>query len=132
MLYHVANFLCLFCGITLFALGSFGILSVPRTDLTLLTLLLEPTGFSTYADQAYLMILALLGFWLTLRIHVRVPAALALGLILGKLIILDETRLFGISASVTLSLVTFAALLRLVTTGLRNRRDQTGDHLHFL
>ena len=117
MLYHVANILCLVTGLILFGLAVFGLMDVPQADSTLLSVILQPSGYSPLLDQVYLGVIGLLGFWLTLRIHVRVPAAIALGLILGKMILVQASGTLGIVVTVGLSLIVVAALVRLVSGG---------------
>lgn len=120
MIYHTANYLCLVSGLVLFGLGSYGLLGIPKSDIRTITMLLEPLGYSDLLDRAYLVFLALVGFWLTLRMTVRVPAAIGLGLVLGKMMFLNLSGFFSATLAVALSLIVFSALLRLITTKAEN------------
>jgi hypothetical protein len=125
MLYHTANYLCLVSGLVLFGLGSYGLMGVPKSDIRTITLLLEPLGYSELLDNAYLVFLAIIGFWLTLRMNVRIPAALGLGLVLGKMLFLNLTGFLSGSLAVALSLILFGTLLRLITS---HREDENDFH----
>lgn len=115
LFHHVAKFLGVTSGLTLFGLGLYGLQGNQSLDAHFLTELLRPMGFGTGLDQIHLGLLAVLGFWLTIGLRTRIPAAVALALVLGKLLVLGAALSVDKLLILSLSLVCFAAVLRMIT-----------------
>ena len=126
---YVANFLCVTAGLILFGLGVYGLIDEESLQPHVLTELLRPTGFGTVFDKIHLGMLAVLGFWLTLGIYVRLPAAIALTLVLGKLLLVGSSLSVDRLLILSLAMVCFAAILRMITypreEGRKTRYEQS-------
>lgn len=115
LFHHVANILCVTSGLCLFGLGLYGLMDNQSLDPHCLTDLLRPMGYGTWIDKVHLGLLGVLGFWLTIGLQTRIPAAVALALLLGKLLLLGEALSLDKLLILSLSLICFAAVLRIIT-----------------
>ncbi len=108
--------LCAVTGTAMFLIGLYGVLGAPLRPPRYLTVLLEPSGWDERIDRGYYGVLALLGFWLTLGIGVRIVASLALALILGKVLMVGETYhvsvMLPIALAINLSLLLYRMIFR--------------------
>jgi len=112
---HLVNILCVTSGLTLFGLGLYGLMDNQSLDPHYLTEMLRPTGYGTGFDKIHLGLLAVLGFWLTIGLKTRVPAAIALALVLGKLLLVGDSLGLDKLLVLSLALICFAAVLRIIT-----------------
>jgi len=127
MLYGLAATLSLFSGLVLFGIGVFGLAGVPDENMHPITVLLHPSGLNPVWDRIYYGFLAFLGAWLTLCLHVRVPATIALGMVLFKITYLGDIRAIGILPALAVGLTLAALLLRMLTTTSWLKRDKTDN-----
>lgn len=128
MLFHyIANFICVTSGLILFGLGVYGLTDERALQPHVLTELLRPSGFGTIFDRIHLGILAVLGFWLTIGLYVRIPAAIALALVLGKLMLVGENMSFDRLIVLSLAMAAFATMLRLITSPPPTRESEQND-----
>ena len=108
--------LCSVTGTSMFLLGLYGLIGVPLRPPRYLTVLLEPSGWDPRVDLAYYGVLALLGFWLTLGVGIRIVASLALALILGKVLMVGDNFhvnvLLPIALTINLSLLLYRMIVR--------------------
>lgn len=127
MLYNIAATLSLFAGLMLFGIGSLGLTGMPGEDMHPITVLLLPSGLGTTMDSVYYGFLTILGAWLTLCIHVRVPATIALAMVLSKVTFLGDAAYLGTLPALAVALTLSALLLRMLTTTSWLKRDKTDD-----
>jgi len=92
-------------GLILFGIGLLGLFNIQLTLNNVFSVLTESLNASPGIDTAYYLGLALLGFWLTLNMQVRLAAALALGLVLGKIVFLNLFFHFGILLPLSVSVI---------------------------
>ena len=131
MIYYAASFLTIGSGLILFGLGMFGLLGPDYLTLRLhlITHLLIPMGFDPVLDTAYLGLIAVLGFWLTLGVYVRIPAAITLGAIIGKLLLVNNALAPDNLLKIGLSLLAFAVLMRMITNTSHARHDRITPYM---
>lgn len=115
LFHHIANILCITSGLCLFGLGLYGLLDHQSLDAHVLTEMLAPMGYGTWIDKVHLAILGVVGFWLTIGMQTRIPAAVALALVLAKLLLLGEALSLDKLLILSLSLICFAAILQMIT-----------------
>ena len=127
MLYGIAATLSLTAGLILFGLGVVGVTEIPHADMHPVTVLLYPLGLSETMDSIYYSFLMFLGFWLTLCIHIRVPAGIALALVLAKVTYLGDIERIGVLPALALLITLGALLIRMLTTRTWLRRDAAKD-----
>lgn len=124
MLYSIAATLSLTAGLILFGLGLIGLTDMANANMHPITVLLYPLGLSETMDSIYYGFLMFLGFWLTLCIHVRVPAGIALTLVLAKVTFLSDGARIHILAALALLITLGALLIRMLTARTWLRRDE--------
>lgn len=132
LFHHVANILCVTSGLCLFGLGLYGLMDSQSLDPHYLTEMLRPMGYGGWIDKVHLGLLGVLGFWLTIGLRTRIPAAVALALVLGKLLLLGEALSLDKLLILSLSLICFAAVLRIITRPqppVEDPRMRDGDSL---
>lgn len=127
MLYNLAATLSLFAGLMLFGIGTLGLVGMPGEDMHPITVLLLPSGLGAATDNIYYGFLTVLGAWLTLCIHVRVPATIALAMVLSKVAFLGDAAYLGVLPALAVALTLSALLLRMLTTTRWLKRDKTDD-----
>jgi len=125
MLYSIAATLSLTAGLILFGLGVVGATGVAHGDMHPVTVLLYPLGLSETMDIIYYAFLMFLGFWLTMCIHVRVPAGTALALVLAKVTYLGDISRIGVLPALALLITLGTLLIRMLTTKTWLRRGET-------
>lgn len=132
LFHHVANILCVTSGLCLFGLGLYGLMDNQSLDPHDLTEMLRPMGYGGWIDKVHLGLLGVLGFWLTIGLRTRIPAAVALALVLGKLLLLGQALSLDKLLILSLSLICFAAVLRIITRPqppVEDPRMRDGDSL---
>lgn len=127
MLYGLAATLSLFAGLTLFGVGLMGIAGVPAEEMHPITVLLHPSGLGTTVDMIYYGVLVFLGAWLTLCIYIRVPATIALAIVLSKVTFLGDASQLGLLPAMAVFLTLSALFLRMLTTTSWLKRDKSED-----
>jgi len=125
VLYSLAATLSLFSGLVLFGLGTLGLVGMSQEDMHPITVLLHPSGLGDGLDRVYYGFLVFLGCWLTLCLYVRVPATIALALVLSKVSYLGDSSKIGMLPALALSLTLAALLLRMITTTSWLKRDKS-------
>lgn len=81
----ISYYVSLATGLILFGIGIIGVARIPANPIEQITILLEPMGFGDAVDNAYWLGLAAIGVWLSIWVHVRIPAILALVMIIFKI-----------------------------------------------
>ncbi len=127
MLYSLAATLSLFAGLTLFGVGFLGIAGVPPEEMHPITVLLHPSGLGTTLDLVYYGVLVFLGSWLSLCIYIRVPATIALAMVLSKVTFLGDASQLGVLPALAVFLTLSALFLRMLTTTSWLKRDKGED-----
>ncbi|RKF16378.1 hypothetical protein D6850_02130 [Roseovarius spongiae] len=110
----LGSFLSIGTGIVLFTLAAYGLQGHEFGAHNIVTSLLRPSGYGAGLDTFYLVVLGALGFWLTSGLFVQVASGIALGLVMGKLVLLGEVLSLHSVAALGLALALTAILLRLV------------------
>ncbi|WP_162685489.1 hypothetical protein [Roseovarius amoyensis] len=127
MLYSLAATLSLFAGLTLFGVGFLGIAGVPAEEMHPITVLLYPSGLGAAPDLIYHSVLIFLGAWLSLCIYIRVPATIALVMVLSKVTFLGDGSEMGVLPALAVYLTLSALFLRMLTTTSWLKRDKSED-----
>ncbi|MDE0590405.1 hypothetical protein OU789_10750 [Halocynthiibacter sp. C4] len=78
-----------FSGLNMFAIGIVGTTVINADPINAIPILLEPTSLGPKIDTAYYITFMALGLWLVLSMFVRIPAAIALIMIMAKMFILN-------------------------------------------
>lgn len=127
MLYSLAATLSLFAGLTLFGIGFMGIAGVSAEEMHPITVLLHPSGLGPTVDMIYCGVLVFLGAWLSLCLYIRVPATIALAMVLSKVTFLGDGSEMGLLPALAVYLTLSALFLRMLTTTSWLKRDRGED-----
>lgn len=111
---YISYPVCAIAGLLLFGIGFIGATDLPAQPISSLTILLEPLGAGPKMDMIYWEALMVLGFWITLCYWVRVPAGIALCLVIGKIAVvkgvLPLLATTGLVVAVILALIAWQAI----------------------
>ncbi len=106
----LAFWLSLCAGLLLFGLAVIGFFQIEAQPIEALTILLEPLGMGPNLDQAFHIVMGILGAWLTLGFYTRAAATLALGLILTKVLFIKGVIALSVTIVVCAMVATIVAI----------------------
>jgi hypothetical protein len=85
---YISYIACTTAGLILSAIAFVGLFDISVQPIEAATILLQPSGLGEIFDDIYLWIDLALGFWLILFFWVRTASAIALALVLFKIVLL--------------------------------------------